>query len=146
MISIDTNVLFAALVTSNAQHEHAVSFLDTLADEEVAISELVLLELYNLLRNPTVLTKPLTASAAVDVCEAFRQHPRWQLLGFPPDSRIFHEAFWPRLREKNFARRRSYNWRLTLSLLRQGVTEFATVNIKDFDGLGFARVWNPLGQ
>jgi len=26
----------------------------------------------------------------------------------------------------------------------QGVTEFATVNTKDFEGLGFRRVWNPL--
>jgi len=29
-------------------------------------------------------------------------------------------------------------------LLRQGVTEFATVNVNDFTGLEFARVWNPL--
>jgi len=26
----------------------------------------------------------------------------------------------------------------------QGVTEFATVNVNDFEGLGFQRVWNPL--
>jgi hypothetical protein len=26
----------------------------------------------------------------------------------------------------------------------QGVTEFATVNTKDFKGVGFRRVWNPL--
>jgi len=25
-----------------------------------------------------------------------------------------------------------------------GVTEFATANLKDFFGLGFDRVWNPL--
>jgi hypothetical protein len=24
------------------------------------------------------------------------------------------------------------------------VTEFATVNVKDFEGLGFRKVWNPL--
>jgi hypothetical protein len=42
------------------------------------------------------------------------------------------------------ARRRAYDWRAALSMLRQGVTEFATVNVKDFEGFGFARVWNPL--
>jgi hypothetical protein len=29
-------------------------------------------------------------------------------------------------------------------LIQQGVTEFATVNEKDFRNCGFQRVWNPL--
>ncbi len=145
MISLDTNILLPAVETGNPNHPKAAAFLDSLQDrDDVAISEFVLLELYGLLRNPSVLAKPLTANAAVDVCEAFRQHPHWQTLGFPPDSRQFHDTFWPRLREKTFARRRAYDWRAALSLLRQGVTDFATVNVKDFDGLGFRKVWNPL--
>jgi hypothetical protein len=28
----------------------------------------------------------------------------------------------------------------------QGVTEFATVNVKDFEGMGFRKVWNPIGM
>ncbi|MBI4626709.1 MAG: hypothetical protein HY736_26250 [Verrucomicrobia bacterium] len=80
----------------------------------------------------------------MEVCTAFRKHPRWQVIGFPPDSRAFHDLRWPRLREKDFARRRAYDWRAALSMLRQGVTDFATVNVKDFEGLGFAKVWNPL--
>ena len=28
--------------------------------------------------------------------------------------------------------------------LNHGVTEFATANVKDFQGFGFTRVWNPL--
>lgn len=145
MLSIDTNLLLPAIESGNPEHESAAAFLNSLENrEDVAISEFVLLELYNLLRDPAVLARPLETGAAVDVCEAFRQHPRWQLIGFPPDSRAFHDAFWPRLREKDFARRRSYDWRMGLCLLRQGVTEFATVNIKDFKGIGFRRVWNPL--
>lgn len=31
-----------------------------------------------------------------------------------------------------------------LALHAFGVTEFATANVKDFEGLGFARVWNPV--
>ena len=29
-------------------------------------------------------------------------------------------------------------------IIQQGVTEFATVNEKDFRDCGFKRVWNPL--
>jgi len=112
--------------------------------DDVKISEFILLELYGLLRNPAVLAKPLKSTVAVDVCEAFRHHPRWQVIGFPPDSRAFHDTLWPRFRAKDFARRRAYDWRAALSMLRLGVDEFATVNVKDFQGMGFRKVWNPL--
>lgn len=126
-------------------HPAAVAFAQSIGTaDSVAISEFALLELYNLLRNPVILEKPLSANAAVDICQAFREHPRWQIIGFPPDSRPFHDAFWPRLRAEDFARRRSFDWRLALSLLRQGVSEFATGNVKDFEGFGFKKVWNPL--
>ena len=52
--------------------------------------------------------------------------------------------FWPKLRETDFARRRAYDWRAALLLIQQGVTDFATVNEKDFRDCGFQRVWNPL--
>ena len=48
------------------------------------------------------------------------------------------------LREADLARRRAYDWRAALLLIQQGVTEFATVNEKDFRNCGFQRVWNPL--
>lgn len=145
MISIDTNILFPAVDEDQPHHAKAAAFLESLQTrEDVAISEFILLELYGLLRNPAVLTRPLAATDAVDVCEAFRLHPRWQILGFPPGSRHFHDILWPRLRGENFARRRAYDWRSALTLIQQGVTEFATVNEKDFQGFGFARVWNPL--
>ncbi|MCW1884104.1 PIN domain-containing protein [Luteolibacter flavescens] len=145
MMSIDTNVLLAAVETGNPDHAKAAGFLNSLHDRvDVAISEFALLELYVLLRNPAVLAKPLDGEKAAAVCEAFRSHPRWQVIGFPPESRAFHDELWPRLREKQFARRRSYDWRMALTLIRGGVREFATVNVKDFTGLGFEKVWNPL--
>jgi len=147
MIAIDTNILFPLVVEDHPRNAAAVAFAESLrARLDVGISEFVLLELYNLLRNPSVMQRPLAAGAAVDVCEAFRHHPVWQLLGFPPESRPFHDAFWPRLRTQDFARRRSFDWRLALALLQQGVTEFATVNEKDFDGFGFEKVWNPIAD
>lgn len=145
MLSIDTNILLPAVEISNKDHAPAAAFLGSLQDrDDVAISELILLELYGLLRNPAVLAKPLSANDAVELCEHFRQHPNWQVIGFPPDSRHFHDHFWPRLRDNEFARRRVFDWRAALTLLQQGITEFATVNVKDFQGFGFARVWNPI--
>ncbi len=125
----------------------AAAFLEELQDrEDVAISEFILLELYGLLRNSVVFRRPLSAARAATICEEFRRHPRWQVIGFPPDSRRFYDAFWPRLRKESFARRRADDWRTALSLIEQGVTDFATVNSKDFVGFGFARVWNPLAE
>lgn len=146
MISVDTNILFPALESSNRDHAKASGFLHSLRErDDVVVSEFVLLELYGLLRNPAVLARTLPAEKAASICEAFRRHPRWQVIGFPPDSRSFHDHFWPRLRHDSFARRRAFDWRMALSLVRQGVTEFATVNEKDFRDFGFERVWNPLG-
>jgi len=145
MLSIDTNILLPAVDAGDKAHAAAAAFLQSLQGrDDVAVSEFILLELYGLLRNPVVLARPLSAAAAAQVCEAFRAHPRWQLVGFPPDSRAFHDQLWPQLREKGFARRRAYDLRTALSLRRNGVTEFATANVKDFQGSGFARVWNPL--
>ncbi len=147
MLSLDTNILLPAVETRNAAHAISARFLNELhGRDDVVLSELVLLELYVLLRNPAVLVKPLSASAATDVVQAFRHHPRWQVIGFPERCREFHDAFWPRLAAKGFARRRASDWRMALTLLQQGVEEFATVNTKDFEGLGFTRVWNPLAE
>src|SRR5438552_2076336 len=52
--------------------------------------------------------------------------------------------FWPRLALEPLAPRRAFDCRIALALLHAGVTEFATENIKDFDGFGFSRIWNPL--
>jgi uncharacterized protein len=146
MIAIDTNILLPAVETANPDHERAVAFLASLqTDGEVAVSELVLIELYGLLRNPQVLSRPVSASDAAAVCQTFRRHPRWQLLGLPPDGRAFHDALWAKLHDPKTPRRRIYDLRLGMSLVAQGVTEFATVNLKDFEGIGFQRVWNPLG-
>jgi predicted nucleic acid-binding protein len=147
VISLDTNILLPAIESRNAAHARAAAFVESLQSrDDVAISEFILLELYVLLRNPVVLRQPLSAARAAAACEAFRRHPRWQVVGLPAESRAFHDAFWPRLRKEDFARRRAFDWRTGLSLLRQGVTEFATVNTKDFEGLGFHRVWNPLEE
>ena len=36
--------------------------------------------------------------------------------------------------------------RAALAMIAQGVTEFATANVKDYEGFGFRKVWNPIAS
>ncbi|NNC87090.1 MAG: hypothetical protein HKN82_01380 [Akkermansiaceae bacterium] len=65
MISCDTNILFVALESSRPGHAEARAFLDARRDDpEFGICELVLIDLYMLLRNPVVARKPLGSREA----------------------------------------------------------------------------------
>jgi toxin-antitoxin system PIN domain toxin len=145
MFSIDTNLLLHAFNEDSPSHEAAYGWLTSIRHEEdVAISEFVLAELYGLLRNPAVLKQPLDPEDAVEVIQTYRRHPRWRLIGFPVESRPLHDALWQMARRRDFAFRRLYDARSALTMTAQGVTEFATVNVKDYAGFGFRKVWNPL--
>jgi toxin-antitoxin system PIN domain toxin len=145
MLSVDTNILFHGFNEDSPRHEAAHSWLASIArDEDVAISEFILAEFYGLLRNSAVLKHPLPADEAVEVIQTYRTHPRWRLIGFPIESRPLHDTLWQRARAKDFAFRKLYDTRSALTMIAQGVTEFATVNVKDFEGLRFRRVWNPI--
>ena len=141
MIGIDTNLLIYARVASAQEHARAAAFLDSLATSaEVVIAELVLVEFYLALRNPAILQPPLSAAAATAECRAFRAHPRWALV----ENADVMELVWVDAARAGVARRRIIDVRLARTLQAHGVTDFATANVKDFAGLGFRRVWNPL--
>ena len=145
MLSIDTNLLLHAFNEDSPSHAAAYAWLASLQDtEDLAISEFTLAEFYGLLRNPSVLKHPLDADDAVEVIQTYRRHPRWRLIGFPVESRSLHDTLWQKARRKDFAFRRLYDARSALTMTLQGVTEFATVNVKDYEGFGFRRVWNPI--
>ena len=147
MTSLDANLLLYAYNEDSPQHEAAFLFLAQLGPrDDVAISEFVLTEFYTLLRNPAVLVTPLSSGDAVRVVEEYRQHSKWALLGFGPDSAELHGELWTLAKRADFNRRRIYDARTALSLRRQGVTDFATANVKDFKGFGFRRVWDPLKE
>jgi uncharacterized protein len=147
VLSIDTNILFHGYSEDSKDHTRAYQWLIAQSmREDIAISEFILAEFYGLLRNPAVLKSPLNADQAADVIAAYRTHPRWQLLGFPLESRPMHDELWKKARSPGFAFRRLYDVRSALSLLAQGVTEFATANVKDFERLGFRQVFNPLAR
>ena len=145
MISFDANLMLYAINTASPFHTASRAFIESLIPRtDVCVSELLLVEFYSLLRNPSVLATPLPPSEAVAVIQTYRHHPRWALIGFGTENHKLHEELWRFAAEASYARRRIYDTRLALTLRQQGVTEFATANVKDFQGFGFLRVWNPL--
>lgn len=145
MVSCDTNILFIGLEVTRPFHLEARRFLDAQrTNAEFAVCELALLELYVLLRNPVLCGSPLAAPDAVRRIQTLRTNPHWSVMDYPgPTSGIMNEV-WHRAAEVHFARRRVFDTRCALTLRHHGITEFATTNVKDFKGFGFARVWNPL--
>lgn len=142
MIAVDTNLLFAWLNRDHADHAPAVRWFESQAESTaIVLCELVLVELYGLLRNPAVVTRPLDAARAVDLIQRLRHHPYWELVDYPGG--LMNDV-WILAGSDRFSRRRIYDARLALALRHHGIDEFATTNVKDFQGFGFGRVWNPL--
>ena len=139
MVSIDTNLLVYAQNSRCTQHEAARAFLTHCRDREIVICELVLVELYLVLRSAAIVSRPLGAAEAAEVCTRYRDNPRWRLVECAP----VMGAVWQRAGSAGFARRKIIDTRLALTLLHHGVTELATANTRHFDGFGFSRVWNP---
>ncbi len=141
MISFDTNIAVHAANTASPDHHAAVAFLEDMGTRrDVAVCELVLVELYLKLRNEKLFPKPLSASQATDVCQSYRNNRSWMLIESAPVMGVV----WEHAAEHQFAYRRIIDVRLGLTLRHHGVTEFATANIKDFRDLGFTKIWNPL--
>jgi len=141
VISIDTNLLLYAQNSDCPEHARALSFVSEMGgSDRVVICELVLVELFVLLCNPRVLRKPLSSPEAVEVCQVYRTNPGWRLVENAP----VMKHVWKRASQKGFARRRIFDARLSLTLQHHQVTELATANVKEFEGFGFQRVWNPL--
>lgn len=143
MLGIDTNILLYSLNPSSQWHTAAVRFLrENFGSQStrIAIADYVLVELYILLRNPAVLSVPLTAQAARDLATSYLKIPNVMRV---ENANVMDEV-WSRAANGSFPRRRIFDTRLALTLRKVGVTQFATFNTKDFEGLGFERVWNPL--
>ena len=142
MTVCDTNILFPALEASHKNHSAARAYLESkLTDAGFALCELVLMEIYTLLRNPAVCAQPLTAADAVQKIENLRQNPSWLTLDYPGPGHM--SAVWEQARSSDSGRR-IYDIRLALTLRHYNVTHFATANEKHFGGFGFKKVWNPL--
>lgn len=142
MLSVDTNILAYAYSSRSAEHEKAVTFLRShLESEDFAISEYVLTEFYNLLRNPAVMSKPLSPREAVDRVMELRNNPNWTLL---KATRDVSDRVWKEAAKPQFPRRAIFDARLAYSLAAQGVKRFATRNVADFQRFGLFEVFDPI--
>ncbi|CAN5912677.1 type II toxin-antitoxin system VapC family toxin [soil metagenome] len=141
MLSFDTNIAVHAANSASTFHAKAAAFMQSLGQrKDVAICELVLVELYLKLRNEKIFSRPLSAEQATAVCQTYRKNRSWILIESAP---VMDEV-WRQSSLGQFAFRRIIDLRLALTLRHHGVTEFATDNEKDFQGIGFNRIWNPL--
>lgn len=143
MIGIDTNLLLYSLNPASEWHAGAVSFLRQhlgVPKVRVALTDYVLVELYIHLRNPLVMAQPLSAAGARDLVTSYWKIPNVLRI----ENATVMDEVWALAGGKNFARRRIFDTRLALTLRHCGVTHFATTNVKNFQGCGFEKVWNPL--
>ncbi len=141
VLSLDTNILFCAMIQNCKDHSRALSFLQThLNNPDLVITELILVELYVLLRNDSLTGIKTTPAQATGWIQQLRNNPFWTLIENAP----VMEDLWKMTSKPLFARRRIFDLRAGLTLRHHGVTQFATANVKDFQGLGFEKVWNPL--
>lgn len=142
MTSCDTNVFAYALNPDAPENALALRFLPGQAENPTfAVSEIVLVELYNLLRNGAVLRSPLSPSQAVDQVERLRSNPYWTILKGAVD---VSDAIWKVAGTRDFPRRAIFDARLAHSLAAEGVTRFATRNVGDFRRFEAFEAFDPL--
>ena len=141
VISFDTNVVIYAANASAPEQQAAAAFLQSLGRRrDVVVCELMLVEIYLKLRNARILSQPMNAARAAAYCATLRANNNWAVVESAP----VIESVWAMAGTADFAIRRIVDARLALTLRHHGVTEFAPSNVKDFEGFGFTRVWNPL--
>ena len=141
MISFDTNIVVHAANADSALHARARGFVEEMGQrKDVVICELMLVELFLKLCNEKIFARPFSSAEAGEFCEQLRRNRQWRLVESAP---VMPEV-WKRCGEKGFPFRRIIDVRLGLTLRHFRVEEFATTNGKDFQSIGFRRVWNPL--
>lgn len=144
MRSCDTDILLYYLNRDCSEQPAAARYLEANWDrQDFALCELVLVELYVLLRSPAVLSRPLGAADALDVIRRLRNHPHWALIDYPGS---LMDAVWKQAGTPGFPARGVYDARLAKTLLYHGVQEFATRNTKHFRHFGFQKLVNPIDQ
>jgi len=143
MNSLDTNILVYAANEDCAEHAKAIRLVnDALSTpREWIIAEQVLFEYYKALRHPQILSKPLSAPAAAEQIRFLREKSGFMVC-------CYELALWGRmldqLSRRDFPYLRTHDEILAQTLLHNGVKTFYTRNDKDFEGVGFEQLLNPI--
>jgi len=117
VISFDTNIVFTALAAHIPGHERARDWIEEYRDNDrVVLCELMLLEVYSLLRNPKVCPRPLDSADAAGVISSLRQHPVWRRIDYTP---AVANDLWALAAQPAFPYKRIYDARLALTFSPQ---------------------------
>ena len=143
MKSADTNVVFYSLNADCPEHPVCRALIDgaLASPQDWIIADQIWFELYRLMRSPSILERPLSASEASRTIDWYRNRSGWAHCAWEP---FLMEKMQPLWQKDSFPSRRTFDLVLALTLKAQGVTEFYTRNTKDFEELGFFTVIDPL--
>jgi predicted nucleic acid-binding protein len=142
MNSLDANILYYATNADCPEHVWARPVLQELLDtpDQWVLADQVLWEYYRLVRNPSVLSRPLRAAEAAQRLRFFREEAGCMHCGY--DTALWTEmAAW--LARPEFPAARTFDLLLAVTLRAAGVRRFYTRNVKDFQPFGFFEVLNP---
>ena len=145
MLTADTNLFIHAADPDSVFHDSAKRFFYRVSSEgeDFVVCELVLVEVYILLRNPAIFKKPYTATEAAGYCRALKSNPEWRCIDYDA---ALSAKLWEYVSKSKAGYRHIIDARLALTLRHHGVNDFATVNTKHFEDFGFQKVWNPLDE
>lgn len=139
--SCDTNILFHSLDRGSPFHHKARVYMDSrAADPQFAVCELVLAELYPLLRSPQFSENPLPPAEAAVRIQHLRGNRNWRIIDYPGG---LMDQVWKLAGQQQFPRVGVFDARLALTLRHYGVTRFVTRNVKHFQDYGFTEVFDP---
>lgn len=142
MYSLDTNILLYATNRDCPEHDTARALVDRALAEprNWIVADQVYFELYRLLRSGAVLAKPLAPGDATQVIEYYRERSGWGRCAW--DIELF-----ARIRAHLVAGtggRIVFDLVLAATLHDAGVERLYTRNTKDFAGLSWFAVENPI--
>ncbi len=141
--SLDTNILLYAANEDAPEHRVCRELLEKVVSdpEDWIIADQVFLELYRALRNPKVMSHPLSADDGVRHLSILREEMGVMHCGYSPEC---WSDLMKRLRRDDFPARRTHDAVLAGTLLGHGVKTFYTRNTKDFLDAGFQKLINPV--
>ena len=143
--SLDTNILLYAANEDAPEHEVCKDLLRQIIKDptEWVIADQVYLELYRALRNPRVMSNPLSAKPAATHVTILRDEMGISHCGYASEC---WKALIRRLGAYDFPYKRTPDAVLAATLLSYGVKRFYTRNTKDFESSGFESVINPVDK
>jgi toxin-antitoxin system PIN domain toxin len=141
--SLDTNILYFATNIRCPEHSKALRLVEEIAEDPRSwiIADQVLFEYYRLIRNPTVLANPLSASEAARRLRFFREEIGCLHCAFEPG---FFRLLLGWLEDSSFAAARTFDAVLAVTLKNHGVKTFFTRNTRDFAAFGWFDVVDPV--